>query len=55
MDNENNWPLVDKNDDGIRPAGRQDACFYCGQRVGLPPPTESGDTLPEGDKNEGAS
>ncbi len=30
------WPLVDKKDDGIRPAGRADACFYCGQKVGQP-------------------
>lgn len=28
------WPLVDKNDDGIRPAGRPDECFYCQRRVG---------------------
>jgi hypothetical protein len=30
------WPLVDKYDDGIRPAGRPDECFYCRQRVGKP-------------------
>ena len=30
------WPLVDARDDGIRPAGKPDACFYCGQRVGTP-------------------
>jgi len=30
------WPLVDPNDDGIRPAGPPDACFYCGQQVGQP-------------------
>lgn len=29
-----NWPLVDPKDDGIRPAGRPDECFYCRQRVG---------------------
>lgn len=31
-----NWPLVDPNDDGIRPAGPPDACFYCRQKVGEP-------------------
>lgn len=30
------WPLVDPWDDGIRPAGLPDHCFYCGQRVGKP-------------------
>lgn len=30
----NNWPLVDEYDDGIRPAGRPNECFYCGRRVG---------------------
>ena len=30
------WPVVLKYDDGIRPAGRPDACFYCGRRVGKP-------------------
>jgi hypothetical protein len=30
------WPLVALNDDGIRPAGRSDECFYCRQRVGQP-------------------
>lgn len=29
-------PLVLANDDGIRPAGRPDACFYCRQSVGEP-------------------
>lgn len=29
-----NWPLVDPNDDGIRPAGPSDICFYCRQKVG---------------------
>lgn len=28
------WPLVAPNDDGIRPAGRPDECFYCRRRVG---------------------
>lgn len=28
------WPLVDPKDDGIRPAGKPDSCFYCKQRVG---------------------
>lgn len=28
------FPLVDKNDDGIRPAGAPDECFYCKQKVG---------------------
>lgn len=31
-----NWPLVDPKDDGIRPAGRPDECFYCRQKVGEP-------------------
>jgi hypothetical protein len=30
------WPLVALNDDGLRPAGEADACFYCRQRVGQP-------------------
>lgn len=30
------WPIVALNDDGIRPAGRQDECFYCRQKVGHP-------------------
>ena len=29
-------PLVLPNDDGIRPAGKPDECFYCGQKVGNP-------------------
>lgn len=29
-----NWPKVVKNDDGIRPAGRNDTCFYCGSKIG---------------------
>lgn len=28
------WPLVAPNDDGIRPAGAPDQCFYCRQKVG---------------------
>lgn len=32
----NDWPLVDPKDDGIRPAGKPDQCFYCRQRVGNP-------------------
>lgn len=28
------WPRVDEHDDGIRPAGPPDACFYCQRRVG---------------------
>ena len=28
------WPLVDVKDDGIRPAGSPDECFYCCQKVG---------------------
>lgn len=30
------WPLVDPKDDGIRPAGPQDACLYCKQKIGNP-------------------
>ena len=30
------WPLVHENDDGIRPAGKPDECFYCLQKVGQP-------------------
>ena len=30
------WPLVVENDDGIRPAGPPDECFYCQQKVGQP-------------------
>jgi hypothetical protein len=29
-------PLVLSNDDGIRPAGKPDECFYCKQKVGQP-------------------
>jgi hypothetical protein len=28
------WPAVLPNDEGIRPAGKPDQCFYCGRRVG---------------------
>ena len=28
------WPLVHERDDGIRPAGRPDECFYCHRKVG---------------------
>lgn len=28
------WPRVTVDDDGIRPAGRPDECFYCSQTVG---------------------
>lgn len=31
-----NWPRVDPHDDGIRPAGPPDACFYCRQKVSQP-------------------
>ena len=31
-----NWPLVDPKDDGIRPAGKPDECFYCNSKVGKP-------------------
>lgn len=30
------WPVVRPNDDGIRPAGRPDECFYCHSRIGQP-------------------
>ena len=30
------WPLVAPNDDGIRPAGKPDECFYCARKVGQP-------------------
>lgn len=36
MSVDNTWPLVVPNDDGIRPAGRPDQCFYCNQSVGSP-------------------
>jgi hypothetical protein len=28
------WPVVVENDDGIRPAGAPDECFYCHKKVG---------------------
>lgn len=28
------WPKVEPNDPGIRPAGEPDACFYCSVKVG---------------------
>jgi hypothetical protein len=30
------WPIVLKDDDGIRPAGNADECFYCYRKVGEP-------------------
>lgn len=36
MADEKPWPLVLAKDDGIRPAGPPDACFYCNQKVGQP-------------------
>ena len=30
------WPLVLEDDDGIRPNGKSDECFYCKQKVGQP-------------------
>lgn len=27
-------PIVTKDDDGIRPAGKPDECFYCSEKVG---------------------
>ena len=30
------WPLVLPDDDGIRPAGKPDQCFYCEGREGEP-------------------
>jgi hypothetical protein len=32
----NNIPLVLEDDDGIRPAGKPDECFYCHAKVGEP-------------------
>lgn len=34
--NDEGWPLVAINDDGIRPAGKPDECFYCHQKIGQP-------------------
>lgn len=31
-----NWPLVHARDDGIRPAGKPDECFYCRKKIGEP-------------------
>lgn len=31
-----NWPLVHELDDGIRPAGKPNECFYCNKKVGAP-------------------
>jgi hypothetical protein len=28
------FPVVTSDDHGIRPAGKPDACFYCGSKVG---------------------
>jgi hypothetical protein len=28
------WPLIDPHDDGIRPAGNENACCYCQQQIG---------------------
>lgn len=30
------WPLVHPQDDGIRPAGGPNECFYCGKKIGEP-------------------
>lgn len=30
------WPVVLPDDDGIRPAGQHDQCFYCRAKVGQP-------------------
>ncbi len=30
------WPVVVPNDDGIRPAGSPDRCFYCNAGMGEP-------------------
>lgn len=34
MTTSSSWPLVVEHDDGFRPAGRPDTCFYCGRRLG---------------------
>lgn len=31
-----NWPIVCNDDPGIRPAGKQDECFYCNNKIGKP-------------------
>lgn len=28
------WPVVLPDDDGIRPAGKPNECFYCGSKIG---------------------
>lgn len=33
---DHSWPVVLPDDDGIRPAGKPDECFYCNQKVGTP-------------------
>ena len=30
------WPIVHERDDGIRPAGEPDRCFYCHKKIGKP-------------------
>lgn len=30
------WPMVVPQDNGLRPAGDPDKCFYCGQSIGQP-------------------
>ena len=30
------WPIVLSDDDGIRPFGEPDRCFYCHQKIGEP-------------------
>lgn len=30
------WPIVAPNDDGVRPGGLADRCFYCNQKIGDP-------------------
>jgi hypothetical protein len=36
MSDAETFPLVDPNDDGIRPAGKPDECLYCKRKVGQP-------------------
>ena len=33
---QSDWPLVIEGDAGIRPATRDDGCFYCHQTIGQP-------------------
>lgn len=35
-DQDIDWPLVVQNDDGIRPAGKPNQCFYCKKYIGEP-------------------